>query len=105
MKQNRWASLLGLAQRAGKVVSGEGLVVKEVQRGRAWLVLLSEDASANTEKKVTDKCAFYGVPLCKVPDRYVLGGAIGKDARVVVAVTDEGFARQLQTMLDRSLWG
>ncbi|EPR26978.1 LSU ribosomal protein L7AE [Geobacillus sp. WSUCF1] len=54
------------------------------------------------KKKVTDKCTFYGVPLCKVPDRYVLGGAIGKDARVVVAVIDEGFARQLQTMLDRS---
>lgn len=51
---------------------------------------------------MTDKCAFYGVPLCKVPDRYTLGGAIGKDARVVVAVTDEGFARQLLTMLDRS---
>lgn len=51
MNNSRWASLLGLAQRAGKVVSGEGLVVKEVQRGKAQLVLLSEDASANTEKK------------------------------------------------------
>lgn len=51
MKHNRWASLLGLAQRAGKVVSGEELVVKEVQRGRARLVLLSQDASVNTEKK------------------------------------------------------
>jgi ribosomal protein L7Ae-like RNA K-turn-binding protein len=34
-----------------------------------------------------------------VPDRYTLGQAIGKDARVVVAVMDEGFAKKLATML------
>ncbi|GMB08418.1 ribosomal protein L7Ae-like RNA K-turn-binding protein [Thermolongibacillus altinsuensis] len=99
MNNKKWASLLGLANRARKVISGEELVVKEIQRGRAKLVILSEDASDNTKKKITDKCTFYRVPLCKVADRYELGWAIGKGARVVVAVIDEGFAKKLQTML------
>lgn len=93
-------SLLGLANRARKIVSGEELVVKEVRQQKVKLVLLSQDASNNTAKKVTDKCKSYHVPVVTVQDRYILGKAIGKDARVVVAVTDLGFATKLKTLLD-----
>lgn len=99
MNHKPWVSFLGLANRARKVISGEELVVKEIQRKRAKLVILSEDASENTRKKISDKCAFYCVPLCYVDNRHELGGAIGKGARVVVAITDEGFAQKLKTML------
>ncbi|MRX70633.1 YlxQ family RNA-binding protein [Bacillus lacus] len=100
MNNQPWFSLLGLANRARKVVSGEELVIKEVRQSRAKLVILSEDASDNTAKKVTDKCHFYQVPLVKVEDRYTLGQAIGKDARVTVAIVDQGFAAKLRSLLD-----
>lgn len=93
-------SLLGLAARARKVVSGEELVVKEVQQKRAKLVILSKDASELTAKKIKDKTTFYNTPLCYVENRFELGHAIGKDARVVVAITDQGFATKLQTLLN-----
>jgi len=44
-------SLLGLAFKAGKIVSGEEPVLKEIRAGQAKLVLLSKDASSNTSKK------------------------------------------------------
>lgn len=100
MNSNQWMSLLGLANRARKIISGEELSVKEIRSGKAKLILLSADASANTTKKITDKCNSYHVPLKIVPDRYQLGQAIGKDARVVVALLDEGFAKKLLTLLD-----
>lgn len=81
--------------RAGKVVSGEELVLKEIRSGKACLVLLAADAQKNTEKKIADKCSFYNVPLLRCGNREQLGNAIGKEARVVVAVTDKGFARLL----------
>ena len=56
MNQQQWMSLLGLANRARKLISGEELVVKEIRSGKAKLVFLSGDASANTEKKISDKC-------------------------------------------------
>lgn len=95
----KWSNLLGLAMRARKVISGEELVIKEVRRGTAKIVLLSLDASDNTKKKITDKCSFYKVPLFEVENRYVLGEAIGKDERVIVAVNDSGFAKKLKTLL------
>ncbi|MCA1030113.1 YlxQ family RNA-binding protein [Bacillus timonensis] len=100
MTKSNWVSLLGLANRAGKVTSGEELVVKEIRSGQAKLVLLSNDASMNTAKKINDKSTYYKIPLKSVCDRYTLGHAIGKDARVVIAITDSGFANKLKSLLD-----
>ncbi len=93
-------SLLGLANRARKIISGEELTVKQIQSGKARLILLSADASANTTKKITDKCNSYEVPYKLVENRHLLGQAIGKEARVVVAILDDGFAKKLVTLLD-----
>jgi ribosomal protein L7Ae-like RNA K-turn-binding protein len=105
MKQPKWANFLGLAARARKIISGEELTVKEIQKGRAKLVLLSRDSSSNTMKKIQDKASFYEVPVKMIDDRYVLGQAIGKEARVVVAILDEGFAKKLSTLLDDTMRG
>lgn len=100
MKVEQWMLLLGLANRARKIISGEELALKEIRNGKAKLVLLSADASSNTAKKITDKCKSYNVPLKVVENRHLLGQAIGKEARVVVAIMDNGFAKKMVTLLD-----
>jgi ribosomal protein L7Ae-like RNA K-turn-binding protein len=100
MNENQWVSLLGLANRARKIISGEELSLKEIRSRKAKLVLVSKDASANTVKKITDKCRSYDVPFRMIENREVLGHAIGKEARVVVAILDGGFAKKLLTLLD-----
>ena len=55
-------SLLGLAAKAGKVVSGEFATENAVKSGKAFLVLTAEDASNNTRKKFNDMCTYYEVP-------------------------------------------
>ena len=99
-KNTNWLSTLGLAARARKLISGEELVVKEVRNQKAIVVLLANDASANTNKKIHDKCSYYNVPIKVVGDRYELGRAIGKEARVVVAILDAGFGKKILSMLD-----
>ena len=64
MKQNRILSLVSLATKAGKTVSGEFCTEKEVKSGRAALVIVAGDASDNTKKKFRNK---YGNPY-----RYVV---------------------------------
>ncbi|HEY4578235.1 MAG TPA: YlxQ family RNA-binding protein [Savagea sp.] len=92
--------LLGLAMRARKVSSGEDTVLRDVRAGRAFLVLMAEDASKNTEKKLTDKCNSYNVPLIVTSTREHLGHAIGKDARVVLAITDQKLSAKLKQLLN-----
>lgn len=101
MSTSNWANFLGLANRARKCISGEELVIKEIQRNKAKIVLLSMDASDNTMKRIQDKCKFYGIDIRYVPNRIELGNAIGKEQRVVVAVNDQGFAAKLKQILDQ----
>ncbi|MBN2984038.1 MULTISPECIES: L7Ae/L30e/S12e/Gadd45 family ribosomal protein [Cohnella] len=97
MTTNKALSRLGLAMRAGKLASGEEIVQKAIRSGDAKLVLLAEDASELTRKKVADKCASYNVPLLIGYTRYELGGAVGKPERVLFAVTDRGFADMIRS--------
>jgi len=97
--EKRFYQLLGLANRARKLVSGEEFVLNEIRKGHAKLVVLSNDASQSTKKKIQDKCKYYKVQLIQVGDRVTLGRAIGKEQRVALAVTDEGFAKKLLTLL------
>ncbi|WP_252503570.1 YlxQ family RNA-binding protein [Sporosarcina sp. Marseille-Q4943] len=92
--------LLGMAARARKLITGEELVVKEVRSGNARLVIVSEDASKNTQKKVNDKCSFYNVEKHVFGSREALGHAIGKESRVVLALTDAGFAKKASGLLN-----
>lgn len=101
MTNSKWHSTLGLANRAGKVVSGEEFVLKEIKSSRAKLILLSNDTSLNTEKRILDKCNFYNVPVLRIDSRYELGYAIGKDERVAVAIVDSGFAKKISLYLEQ----
>lgn len=92
---DRLGSYLGLAMRAGKLVSGDEVVLRAVRSNQAKVVFIATDASDNTKKKYRDKCNSYDVPLLELFSRMELGQKIGKDERVVVAVTDTGLARQL----------
>ena len=89
-----------IAARARKVISGEELVVKEIRNGNAKLVLLASDAAPNSSKKIKDKCTFYNVEYHVYGDRYDLGHATGKEARVAIAVVDNGFAKKMSSLLN-----
>ena len=102
MKQNKIYSLLGLAKKAGRVVSGEFATDKSIKEGTAFLVLVSEDASDNTKKKFSNTCEFYGVPRYFFGTKDELGHAIGKEMRSSLAITDEGFAKSLIKHLEQS---
>lgn len=97
---NRFLSLLGLAQKAGKLKSGEFQTETAVKSGAAWLVILPHDASDNTKKKFKDMCAFYEVDVMEYSTKDELGASIGKESRSSVAVCDEGFAGSLKKLSD-----
>lgn len=88
---------LGLARRARKCVSGDG-VISSIQRAKAKLVIISNDCGDNTKKKLLDKCNFYHVPYVFM-DEAALNTAIGTLNRKAVAILDEGFAQKLHACL------
>lgn len=92
---------LGLAFRAGKIVTGEEGVLKAVRSGSAKLVIVAEDAAENAAKKYHDKCSYYHIPIIQYGSRAELGGSIGKEQRVALALTDAGFAGLVRKSLQK----
>lgn len=99
---NKIYSLLGLAVRSRNVVSGEFATEKAVKSGKAVMVIVSEDASANTAKLFRNMCDFYEVPIFRYGKKEELGHVMGKQARSSLAVTDEGFAKSIRKHLEAS---
>ena len=93
LKQDKVLSLIGLATKAGRTVSGEFMTEREVKTGRAALVIVAGDSSDNTKKKFWDMCEFYKVPIYFYGDKDTLGHAMGKEFRASLAILDEGFAK------------
>lgn len=85
-------NLLGLAQRAGRLISGTDLV--QTQMAQAKLVLIAAELSHSTTEKVAQAAQAHSVPLIKIFTGAELSHAIGRQ-RKVVAVTDAGFAQAL----------
>ena len=99
---NKVYSLIGLAERAGNVVSGEFSTEKAIKNNKACLVILASDASGNTRKHFSDMCAYRNIELCIYGNKEELGHAIGKEMRANLAITDKGLADSIRKRIKES---
>ena len=99
MPENRIYSFIGLARKAGALVSGENAVENAVRYGKACLVVIAFDASQNTAKKVTDCCAASSVKTMQFGSKSGLGGILGREMYSVIAITDKRFSDRLKEMI------
>ncbi len=99
-KLDRVLSMLGIAAKGRNVVSGEFATEKAVKTGKAYLVIVAEEASDNTKKMFTNMCEFYEVPIAFYGDKDALGHAIGRQMRASLAVTDFGLANGILKLLE-----
>lgn len=90
MRDTKLCNAIGLAMKAGKLVSGDFAAEKTIRANRAKLILLDADASDNTADKYGQLARAKGCGLVSVE---ALGDAIGKPARMVAAVTDDNFKK------------
>ena len=91
-------NLLGLARAARQLVSGEAIVLKNIQTKKAKFVFLASDAGQATTKKFTDKCNSYGIPCSRAFTNSQLSQATGQ-SRTIIGVVQPGFARKFEELL------
>lgn len=89
-------SNLGLAKRAGKVISGTEMVIEGLRNNTIYLVFLASDTQKNTTKKIIDKTTYYNVDLNQNYTCDFLSQAIGKKNVHVIGIMDRGFAKLLK---------
>lgn len=95
------AQLLGLAQRAGKIVSGEEMIEKAFKQDKVKLLVLASDASEATKKNYQHLASKYNKPCYTVMEKQALGQAIGKNERAAIALLDVGFAKAFEKEISK----
>jgi ribosomal protein L7Ae-like RNA K-turn-binding protein len=95
MNEQKIINLLGLAQRAGKLVSGDFAVQKAIQTGQVKLLLIAADAAEKTKQHYLALAKEQQLSLYLLLTRETLGHCIGKDFRAIVAVLDDGFSQAI----------
>ncbi len=92
-------SIISLANKAGKLITGEDAVRNSIRNGRIKLVIISEDASENTRKRIENTADFYNTQLIVWGMKEEFGNSIGKSARSVLGIIDENFSKGIKEKL------
>ena len=104
-RQSETAALLGalgICAKAGKLICGTPLICEALKaRKSIYLVVETSDNSENTQKRLRDRCAYYGVEKHRLEiDGDTLARALGKSGRVsAAAITDEQLCRLVRSKL------
>lgn len=84
--------MIGLCVRAGRTAFGSEQCALLVRSGKVELVIVAEDASENTKKRIRDKCTSFGTPYISFGTVSSLARCTGKGKVSVIGIRDKGFA-------------
>ena len=100
--KNKVLSLMGFAKKSGNLVSGVNTCSFNIAKGKVKLVILAEDISENSEKKIMKDVRKYGVDHIKYGAAEELSHATGAEGRSVFAVLDGNFADALRREIENN---
>ncbi|MDO4546177.1 MAG: ribosomal L7Ae/L30e/S12e/Gadd45 family protein [Bacillota bacterium] len=94
-------SYLGFAKKSGNLAAGVNTCTFAMAKGKVKLMILAEDISENSEKKIMKEIRKYGVEFVKYGSSDELSHAIGASGRNTFAVCDENFAKVILDEIER----
>lgn len=102
MNTDKIFKYISLAAASRSVTFGTDQTLRCVRRGGKICVLTANDASPRTEKQISDKCRYYGVPLIKLEcDMESLAHRLGKTSpSAVICVTNPSLAAEIVKCAD-----
>lgn len=101
LMEDKISSLIALANKAGKAVSGSDKVMDTLRRGEAAVLIMAEDISSESRAKFLAVAAKAGVETFMFSMKDRLGSPLGKEIRTAVAVQKSSFAETLHMDLKR----
>lgn len=100
MKKSKIESYLGLARRAGKIVSGYQTCIHTISKKDIKLLIVAADTSENTKQKFSFLCEKYNVPFREFGDTAGLSQMTGLRERGIHGIADKNFAEVIIKEID-----
>ena len=100
MVDSKIRGLLGLATKAGKIISGFDAVGECIVKKKAKLVIVSKSASEKTKNNIKYLCERNNITCIEYGEINFLSEAIGKKNKAVICVKDVNFATAIKKFFD-----
>ena len=98
---SRVYSAIGMANKAGKIISGTDACIRAIKAGTVELIILSEDASDNTRKKIMNACSYRNISCVVYGKGGMLGKVTGKNHRIVAGVRDKNLSKLILSKMQQ----
>lgn len=85
-------SYLGLARKAGRLLTGTDTCRQAVRSGKLKLIIIAQDTAPGSLKKVKNAAESHGIPWRIFGNSDELSRITGSSGRYVFGITDAGFA-------------
>lgn len=92
---NKLYSMLGIGNRARLIVLGETGCIQSIKRRNSKLIILSQDASDNTKKRIINLCEKNNIRYYIIGKKAEYGDALGKGLSSIISVTDFKFSEAI----------
>ncbi len=83
------------------MLAGEYPCLQGLRSGKGYLLVVAEDASANTADRLLQAAGSHQCPWIRRYSKGELGMAVGNSQRAALLITDEGMAGRLLELVGR----
>ncbi len=97
----RVISYLGFAKKSGNLMTGVNTCTFALARGKVHLMILADDISENSKKKIMKEIRKSGVKYIEYGSAEEMSHAVGASGRSVFAICDKGFAEAITREIER----
>ena len=91
---------LGLAKKAGLLISGSDTCRINMEKGRVRLLIVAADTGPAAKDKILGLARRYGVPVIEYGSGEELSRATGASGRFVFGITEEKFASVIREAIE-----
>ncbi|NTW71105.1 MAG: 50S ribosomal protein L7ae-like protein [Eubacteriaceae bacterium] len=102
MLKNRFLNFVGICKKSGKIIIGDNLLEREINRGTIKLILIAEDTSERISNKYVRLCNDKNVPVIIYTTKEELGKAAGRKLVALVGFTDNNQSSNLIKLYDNT---
>ena len=98
--ENKVFSYMGFAAKARKLVTGYNTCVYMMEKKKIRLLIITEDLSENSVKKMMSAAEKHRVPCKRFSTREQLSKITGNVDKGIYGITDENFAKVISDGID-----
>ena len=94
-------SYMGFAKRSGNLIAGAETCIIYMKKKKVKLLLIAEDASENSKKKMISSANSFGVRYIVYGDSQELSKAVGSPGRTVFGILSSDFADTIEKEIQK----